>query len=71
MSRTKNGIQGFVKGDGAAIYNTITKGGKKQANGTVLLNDGTIIFKHNSTKSGVYTIDINKGGQIYKIRVTK
>jgi hypothetical protein len=33
--------------------------------------DKTIIGSHTSTKTGVHTIDINKGGKIYKIRIDK
>ena len=31
--------------------------------------DGTIIGSHVSKSTGVATIDINKAGQVYKIRV--
>lgn len=62
--------QGFVKGDGAAILKAISQGGKRQANGTILMKDGTTLRNHSSTKTGFYSIDINKAGQIYKIRIT-
>jgi len=70
LTKVKAGMQGFVKGDGAAIFKAISQGGTRQANGTILMKDGTTLFNHFSTKTGVYTIDINKAGQIYKIRVT-
>lgn len=70
LTKVKAGMQGFVKGDGASIFKTISQGGTRQANGTILMQDGTTLFNHFSTKIGVYTIDINKAGQIYKIRVT-
>ena len=69
LTKVKAGMQGFVKGDGSSIFKAITNGGTRQANGTILMQDGTTIFNHFSTKTGVYTIDINKAGQIFKIRV--
>ncbi len=71
LTKVKAGIQGFVKGDGPSIFKAITNNGKKQVNGTILMQDGTIIFNHFSTKTGVYTININKAGQIYKIRIVQ
>ncbi len=70
LTKVKGGIQGFVKGDGAAIFKSISHGGVRQSNGTIIMPDGTTLFNHLSTKTGVYTIDINKAGQIYKIRIT-
>lgn len=55
---------------GAAIFKSISHGGVRQSNGTITMPDGTTLFNHLSTKTGVYTIDINKAGQIYKIRIT-
>jgi hypothetical protein len=69
LTKVRAGMQGFVKGDGLSIFKAITNGGTRQANGTILMQDGTTIFNHFSTKTGVYTIDINKAGQIFKIRV--
>lgn len=71
LTKVKGGMQGFVKGDGPSIFKAITNGGTRQANGTILMKDGTTIFNHFSTKTGVYTIDINKAGQIFKIRIGK
>jgi len=69
LNKVKAGMQGFVPGDGASIFKTLIKNGTKQANGTYILEDGTTLFSHFSTKTGVYTIDINKAGQIFKIRI--
>jgi hypothetical protein len=67
--RADGEIQGFIRGDGQSIFEALIKGGTRRANGTVLLKDGTIVGKHFSIKSGEFTIDINKAGQIYKIRI--
>ncbi len=69
LTKVKAGMQGFVKGDGASIFKAISQGGTRQANGTVLMKDGTTLFNHFSTKTGIYTIDINKAGQVFKIRI--
>jgi len=69
LSPVKGGLQGFVKGDGTSIFNAISRGGALQTNGTILMRDGTTLFNHFSTKTGVFTIDINKSGQVFKIRV--
>lgn len=70
LDRLKGGVrQGRVQGDANAILETITNGGKKGAGDRVTMPDGTIIGSHTSTKTGVTTIDINKSGQVYKIRV--
>lgn len=34
------------------------------------MKDGTTLFNHFSSKTGAYTIDINRAGQIFKIRIT-
>ncbi|WP_207622467.1 RHS repeat-associated core domain-containing protein, partial [Niastella koreensis] len=70
LTPVKGAMQGFVKGDGNAIFKAISQGGARQANGTVIMQDGTTLFNHFSTTTGVYTIDINKAGQIFKIRIT-
>lgn len=70
FSPVKGAQQAFIKGDGASIFRAISQGGARQANGTVLMQDGTILFNHFSSKTGVYTIDINRAGQVFKIRVT-
>lgn len=65
----KGGLQGFVKGDGSSIFKALTQNATEQANGTYLLKDGTTLFNHFSTKTGVYTIDINKIGSVFKLRI--
>ena len=71
FSRIKGGAQqAFIKGDGASIFKAISQGGTRQANGTILMKDGTTLFNHFSSKTGVYTIDINRASQVFKIRVT-
>jgi len=71
LTKVNVGLQGFVKGDGANIFKTLTQDAVgRTARGGHVLKDGTILFNHFSTKTGVYTIDINKAGQIYKIRVS-
>jgi hypothetical protein len=69
-ARLKSGVQqAFINGDGASIFKAITQNATKQANGTYLLKDGTTLFSHYSSKTGAYTIDINRAGSIFKIRV--
>ena len=71
FSRVKGGAQqAFVKGDGASIFKAISQGGTRQANGTILMKDGTTLFNHFSSKTGAYTLDINRAGQIFKLRIT-
>jgi hypothetical protein len=70
LERLKGGVrQGRVEGDAQSIFNTITEGGETLSNGRVKMEDGTIIGAHTSKSTGQTTIDINKGDQIYKIRV--
>jgi len=42
-------MQGFVKSDGHSIFKAITNSETKQANGTILMQDGTTIFNHFSS----------------------
>lgn len=71
LTKVKAGMQGFVKGDGPSIFKAITQGSVGTiSRGGIIMKDGTTIFNHFSTKTGVYTIDINKAGQMYKIRIT-
>lgn len=68
--RLKGGVlQGRIQGDPKAIISSITKGGEKLSGGRVKLKDGTIVGSHTSKKTGVATLDINRGGKIYKIRI--
>jgi RHS repeat-associated protein len=64
-------LQGKLEGDINAIFNRLAQGGERLPSGAFRLKDGTEIFMHTSTKTGVLTLDINKaeiGGEIYKIR---
>jgi X-X-X-Leu-X-X-Gly heptad repeat protein len=66
----KNGVQqAIITGDGNAIFNALSQGGKTLQSGAVQLTDGTILFSHTSTTTGQFTLDINTGAQIYKIRI--
>jgi uncharacterized Zn-binding protein involved in type VI secretion len=69
LERKGNFWQGKIKGDGNAIFNSITKNGKPLPNGRFLLADGTNIGKHLSTRTGEFTINMNKAGNLYKIRI--
>ena len=64
-------LMGSVKGDAKAIFNAITQGGQKVPNGMVKMSDGTMIGQHAATSTGQATIDINKAGQIYKVRIDR
>jgi len=71
LTKVNAGLQGFVKGDGQSIFKAITQGSVgTTSRGGIIMKDGTTLFNHFSTKTGVYTIDINKASQMYKIRVT-
>ena len=61
--------QGFVQGDAQTIFQDLTKGAQHIRDNLYKLPDGTYINYHSSTVNGLPTIDINKGGHIYKIRV--
>jgi RHS repeat-associated protein len=71
LTKVKAGMQGFVKGDGASIFKAISQNTvSRTAKGGYVLQDGTTLFNHYSTKTGLYTIDINKvSGEIFKIRI--
>jgi len=70
LTRGKGGARiGAITGDGEAILGAITRGGDTLRSGSVRMKDGTIIGKHVSDATGHFTIDINQGGTIYKIRV--
>ena len=71
LSPVKGGFQGFVKGDGASIFNNLTHGAKPLPNGRFLLSDGTNIGKHFSSNTGVFTINMNRDGKIFKIRINQ
>jgi len=61
--------QGFVQGDASAIFKNLTNGAQHIRGNLYKLPDGTYVNYHNSTSTGIPTIDINRGGVIYKIRV--
>ena len=61
--------QGFVQGDAQAIFRNLTNGAQHIQGNLYKLPDGTYINFHNSTGTGIPTIDVNRGGVIYKIRV--
>jgi len=62
-------VQKVIQGDGESMFKSIAQGGDELASGAVKLPDGTIVNKHISTTTGQVTIDVNRGGSIYKIRV--
>jgi|GEM_PF-2981778 len=61
-------IQAILKGNPSKIFSDISKNADFH-NGLYYLSDGTIIGKHYSKTTGVFTIDINKNGNIFKIRI--
>jgi RHS repeat-associated protein len=69
LSRVKGAQQGFVKGNVDDLFKSITQGGKQLAPNRVQLPNGTIITKYSSSTTGVPTLQINKGNQIFKIRI--
>lgn len=70
LERVSGGArQGRVEGDADSLFSTITEGGTLRQSGYVEMPDGTIIGTHASKSTGVSTIDINKNGLLYKIRV--
>jgi RHS repeat-associated protein len=72
LKRLKHGKRlGEIKGDGQKIFDDLIKDGTGRADGGYLLKDGTIVNKHISKETGEFTIDINRGGAQYKIRVTQ
>lgn len=64
FSRLKKGVQqGFIKGNVDEIFNNLIKGAEELPSGVYKLMDGTIVGRHKNT------IDINRFGEIFKIRV--
>ena len=66
---TDGKIQGFVEGDAQTIFQNLTKESLHIRDNLYKLPDGTYINYHPSTSTKIPTIDINKGGIIYKIRI--
>jgi hypothetical protein len=72
LERLKGGVrQGTINGNIDDIFNSVTKGGKQIAPNRFKLSDGTFVTKYPSSTTGVPTIGINQGSQLYKIRVVK
>ena len=70
LSRVGGAKQGFMKGDAQTIFQNLTKGSQQIRGNLYKMSDGTYINMHLSTSTGIPTIDINRGGFIYKIRIT-
>jgi len=69
LSKVKGGRQGFIEGNIDEIFSSLTKNGKQIEPNRFQLPDGTIVTKYPSSTNGVPTLQINRNGQIYKIRV--
>ena len=69
LERVKGAKQGFVSGNAQKIFNSLVRSGTKVRGNLYRLNDGTLVNLHKSTRTGIQTIDINKAGQVFKIRV--
>jgi hypothetical protein len=69
LTKVKAGMQGFVKGDGPSIFNSITQGGTLSPKGYYTMANGTVISKYFSSTSGDFTIFINQGSNAFKIRI--
>lgn len=69
LEKLKGARQGFVGGNAQKIFRSIVKGGTKVRGNLYQLKDGTLVNLHKSTRTGVHTIDINKAGQVFKIRI--
>ncbi len=69
LEKVRGAEQGFISGNAQKIFNSIVKGGTKVRGNLYRLKDGTMVNLHNSKTTGVQSIDINKAGQIFKIRV--
>ncbi|MBX7226399.1 MAG: hypothetical protein K1X55_10235 [Chitinophagales bacterium] len=72
LYKTSTGaLQGFVNGNAKDIYNSLIKNGQLIRDDLYKLKDGTYINFHYSRETGISTIDINKNGTIYKIRINE
>jgi hypothetical protein len=72
INMLKNGeMQGALKGDASSIFQDLIIDATHIRGNLYQLPDGTYINFHNSTSTGVPTIDINKSGMIYKLRINK
>ena len=68
LTRVGGAKQGFINESAIATYNNLTKGATQVRGQLYRLKDGTLINFHKSTQTGISTIDINKAGEIFKIR---
>ena len=65
----KGGVkQGFLTGNADEIFGNLTQGAEKLESGAYKLSDGSIVNLHKSKSTGASTIDINRDGEIYKLR---
>jgi RHS repeat-associated protein len=70
LERLKGGVkQGTVKGNIDEIFNSLTKEGEQIEPNRFKLPDGTVVTKYTSSTNATPTIGINRGGQLFKIRV--
>jgi hypothetical protein len=70
MQTLRGGVQqATITGNGNAIFNAISRGGQVMPNGTMQMPNGTILYQHMSSSTGVFTIAINTRSEIFKIRV--
>lgn len=69
LNKANQTLHTVIRGDGEAIFKALTQGGKKLPSGAIKLPDGTKLFKHLSKKTGEFTLNINKAGKLYKIRI--
>ncbi|MCZ2222920.1 MAG: hypothetical protein LC122_04745 [Chitinophagales bacterium] len=64
-------LQGAIKGNVDDIFKSLSKEGKQIELNRFELPDGSVITKYTSSTTGIPTIGINKGEQLYKIRVVE
>ena len=69
LGRSNKVLQTTIKGNGNNIFKTLSHGGQRLPSGAMKLSNGTTLFKHISKTTGEFTLDINKAGQLYKIRI--
>lgn len=69
LNKANQTLHTIIRGNGEAIFKTLAQGGKRLPSGAVRLPDGTELFKHFSKKTGEFTLNINKAGKLYKVRI--
>ena len=67
----KGGTQGYIRGNIESIFNSLKRNGSQITPDRIRMNDGSFITKGSSTTTGEATLWVDKGGQIYKIRVVE